>query len=59
MGTPELICDGINEYNSDGNFEGFTVGLIEGVTLVRFDSTMLGFTDFSKLGEEIVFKEGV
>ena len=38
---------------SDGKSEGLKVGLIEGVTLVRFDITILGLADFSKLGEDI------
>ena len=53
--TPELICDVINEENYDGKSEGLTVGLTEGVTIFRFDITMLGLADFSKLGEEIGF----
>ena len=53
--TPDLICDVINEENSDGNSEGLTVELKEGVTLFRFDIAMLGLDNFYKLGEEIGF----
>ena len=53
--TPEPICDVINEEKSDGNSEGLKFGLTEGVTLIRFDITILGPDDFSKLGEDIGF----
>ena len=51
MENSDLLCDVINEEKSDGNSEGLTDELIEGVTLVRFDITMLGLDNFSKLGE--------
>ena len=54
-GTHEIICDSINEDNSDVNSEGLTVGFTEGVTLVRFYIIMLGISGFSKAVEEIVF----
>ena len=44
------MCDIIYEENSDGNSEGLTVGFTEGVTLVCYDSKMLGLDNFSKLG---------
>ena len=53
--TPELIFYVIYEGNSDRNSEDLTVRLAEGVTLVRFDITMLGLADFYKLGEDIGF----
>ena len=53
VGNPALLCDVINEENSDENSEGLTFGLTEGVTLVHFDITILGLADFYQLGEEI------
>ena len=57
MGTPELICDVINEDNSDGNTEGLIVAMTETVKLVLFDSKMLYLADFYKFGEENGCKE--
>ena len=54
MENPELICDIINEENSDGNSEGSTVVLEEGVTLVCFDITMIGLSDFINLEKRLV-----
>ena len=48
-GTPEKICDGINEEKSDWNSEVLTVGLREGLIIDLFDIKMIGLADFPKL----------
>ena len=51
-------CDEIKEDKSDGNTESFLVGTSNYAKLVLFDSTTLGVTDYSKIGEETDSKGG-
>ena len=58
MGSTEKNCYGIKKYNSDGTTEYFPVGKSYDEPIILCDSTPLGVTDSSNLGEELDFNRG-
>ena len=50
VGSIEQKCDGIKEYNFDGNTEGFPVVTSHYELIGSLDSTIIGVTDYSKFG---------
>ena len=59
VGYPDSIFDGIRVYNSDENSEEFLFELPYVVIFGVIEVKMFGLTESSKLGEELVCKEGV
>ena len=59
VGYPDSIFDGIRVYNSDENSEEFLFELPYVVIFGVIEIKMFGLTESSKLGEELVCKEGV
>ena len=51
VGCTEQKCDSINEYKLDGNKEVVLVGTSHHGFLILLDSTMIGVSDSSKVGE--------
>ena len=58
MGFIDSIFDGINEDNSDGKSEGFTVPTADDVSLGLFEISKNGLSDSPKIGEELGCKRG-
>ena len=55
MGPPEWKCKGIRVDNLDWNSNIFPVSTSDGEPLGPIDNTMLGISDYYRLGKELGF----